>query len=296
MKCGFIGIIGLPNSGKSTLLNEIIEEKISIVSSKPQTTRQYLSGIKTTDDYQLIFFDAPGFVLPKKGLFEFLAKEFDSVIEKSDHILFVISHDERDSLIFHQVLKKAENSKKPISYLFSKSDLPMNPFVKELKEKLDAEGQHTFAFSMKNGNKEELYSFLQEVASQQPEEEAPLYDPEMISLDRTRDIVSELIREECFEQLQKEIPYGLGVIVTSFNHDKEIPHIEANIILDKESHKAIVIGKGGQQLKKIGEKSREKIEKFLGEKVFLGLHVVFRKNWMKNKRIMKEMGYDERRK
>lgn len=296
MKCGFIGIVGLPNSGKSTLLNEIIEEKITIVSSKPQTTRQSLSGIKTTDDYQLVFFDAPGFVQPKKGLFEFLSKEFDNVIEKSDRILFMITHDQHDSLSFRQVLKKVEDTKKDVSYIFSKSDLNMNSFISSLKEKLETKGEHCLTFSIKEKDKEPLYSFLQEIADQMPEEVGPLYDPEMISLDRTRDIVGELVREECFEQLQKEIPFGLGVIIKSFKHEKGIPHIEANIVVDKESHKAIVIGKGGAQLKKIGQRSREKIEQFMGEKVYLGLYVAHKKNWMKNKNIMKEMGYDERRK
>jgi GTP-binding protein Era len=296
MNCGFIGIVGLPNSGKSTLLNEIIEEKITIVSSKPQTTRQSLSGILTTDDFQLVFFDAPGYVQPKKGLFEFLSKEFDKVIEKSDHILFVISFDQEESLVFRQVLKKVEETKKPVSYLFSKSDLKIKPFIAKLKEQLENKSEHCLTYSMENKEPKALNAFLKEIADEMPEEVGPLYDPEMISLDRTRDIVSELVREECFEQLQKEIPYGLGVIVNSFKHERGMPHIEANIIVEKESHKAIVIGRGGSQLKKIGQKAREKIETFLGEKVYLGLHVAYRKNWMKNRSIMKEMGYDERRK
>ncbi|MCJ8276947.1 MAG: GTPase Era [Bdellovibrionales bacterium] len=277
------------------MLNQIIEEKISIVSSKPQTTRQYLSGIRSTDEYQLIFFDAPGFVNPKKGLFDFLSKEFDRVIDKSDHILFVISFEQENSDAFKQVQDKVKASGKKVSYIFSKADLKIKPFIAELRDQMMAEGAQTMTYSIKDKDNGPLFDYLKEIADQMPEEMFPLYDPEMISLDRTRDIVGELIREVCFEMLQKELPYGLGVIIKSFKNEKNMPHIEANIVVEKEGHKGIVIGKGGAQLKKIGQQSRAKIEEFLGEKVFLGLHVAYKKNWQTNKNIMKEMGYDERR-
>lgn len=124
-----------------------------------------------------------------------------------------------------------------------------------------------------------------------PEEHHPLYDPEMISLDRTRDIVAEFIREQCFLNLDQEIPFSSGIIIKSFKRQKGLLHIQANILIEKENHKAIVIGKNGSMLKKIGQESRKKIEELLGEKIFLGLHVTHKKNWMKRDSIMKEVGY-----
>jgi len=290
--CGFVGLIGLPNAGKSSLLNEIVKEKVSIISSKPQTTRQSFSGLWSEDNFQLVFFDSPGFVNKRPGLFDFLAAEFDRVIEKSDVLVFLISHEQKKSSDFDLALSKVRGTKKPVHYLFSKIDIQPTPFVVSIKEQL---GQDNVVFqetSLKStGLMEQFKDYLRALALTLPQEPHALYDPEMISLDNTRDIVSEYIREECFERLDKEIPFGLAVIIESFKVENGLTHIQARIIVEKENHKAIVIGKGGQQLRDIGKGARAKIEELLGEKIFLGLHVVHKKNWLKNKAIMKELGY-----
>lgn len=290
IRCGFVGILGLPNAGKSTLLNKVVGEKISIVSNKPQTTRQSLSGLLTTEEFQLVFFDAPGFVEAKKGLFEFLAVEFEKVMDKSDCFLFMISHEQRDTEAFKKALKALKKSKKPVHYIISKTDLEPSEFMVSLKKEL--ENESLIEFNIKDKDKlESMMEFLKKISNEFPEEHHPLYDPEMISLDRTRDIVAEFIREQCFLQLDKEIPFGMGVIIKSFKREKGLQHIQANILIEKENHKSIVIGKGGQRLKKIGQAARAKIEELLGEKVFLGLHVTHKKNWQKSPGIMKELGY-----
>jgi GTPase len=291
--CGFVGILGLPNAGKSTLLNKILDEKIAIVSSKPQTTRQSSTGVLTKDNYQMIFFDSPGFVEPKEGIFKFLASEFDRVIDKSDHLIMMISHEQKDSEVFNKSLEKVKKSKKPVSYLYSKSDIEESEFVKALKLDMRLAKVSHFEYSVKTKDMPLLFDWLKSIAETFPQETQALYDSEMISLDRTRDIVSEFIREECFLNLDKEIPFGLGVIIQSFKTVKGMTHIEANIIVDKENHKGIVIGKSGAMLKKIGQNSRSKIEKLLGEKIYLGLHVSYKQNWMKNKAIMNELGYKD---
>jgi GTP-binding protein Era len=288
--CGFVGILGLPNAGKSTFLNKVLGEKVAIISSKPQTTRQAFTGLITEKDYQLIFLDAPGFVEPKAGLFQFLNDEFHKVIEKSEHLLVLVSHEQKDTEIFKKFIKEIKGSQKPVSYLFTKADLPETDFVKSFKESLQGEILKT-TDTIKEKNRELLDEFLEKLSRSLPQEHHPLYDPDMISLDRTRDIVAEFIREQCFLRLDKEIPYGLGVIIKSFKKEKGLQHIQANILVEKENHKGILIGKGGAQLKKIGQDSRKKIEELLGEKVFLGLHVAYKKNWMKNPSIMKEVGY-----
>jgi GTPase len=290
--CGFIGLVGLPNAGKSSLLNKLIGARVSIVSSKPQTTRQSLSGVLSTDKVQLIFLDAPGFVRPQTGLFEFLAAEFDRVIEKSELLLFLLSHDQEETEELQQALARIEKSAKPYQIVFTKADLKPTPFVLGLKIKQQEKGLNLVQVSVQD---QELFAAFQDWlmarALEFPAEPGPLYDPEMISLDRTRDLVAEVIREECFERLSKEVPFGVAVIIQSFKDQGKMPHIEANILVEKENHKGILIGQGGQQLKAIGQGARAKIEELLGSKVYLGLHVSYKKNWSRNPAIMKELGY-----
>lgn len=294
--CGFVGIIGLPNVGKSTFLNYVLKEKVSIVSHKPQTTRQSVSGVLSTDEYQLIFFDAPGLVTGGKGLFSFLSAEVDKIIEKSDHILVLMSNDQEASELLTPTLEKLKRQEKPVSTIFTKSDLQATPFVMERKQAIMDSGAHFLNFSIHRTNdaaqKAELDEFLRKLALSMPQETQPLYDPEMISLDATRNIVSEFIREQCFLQLGQEIPFSLGVKVNSYKKEKGILRIDATIFVEKDNHKGIVIGKKGAQLQEIGTAARKSIEDLLGEKIFLGLHVVCKKNWMKNDSMMKEMGYN----
>ena len=293
---GFVGLMGLPNAGKSSFLNYLLKEKLSIVSNLPQSTRRSFKGLFTHKNFQIVFFDTPGFVPSEKNkvgvLTDFLISEFDKVVKKSDHLFFLISHSQKESVPFHQMLKKIENCKKPVSFLFTKSDLKISKFVSSYKTKIKKEGKNYIETSIKDKKPEKLIRFIKKAAENLPTvEEGFPYNPDLLSLDSTSDIISEFVREQCFLQLKKEIPFGLGVIVRSIKNEKNMKHIQMTIIVEKENHKAIVIGRGGQQLKKIGQKSREKIENLLGKKVFLKLHVSFKKKWTKNPNIMKELGY-----
>ncbi len=290
---GAIGLMGLPNVGKSSFLNTILEQKVTIVSQRPQTTRQSLSGVLTHEDYQLVFWDAPGFVVGEDGMFEYLGKEFDQVLDKCDHFFLMIAFDQKESKKWNTIFEKVRKSKKPFSFIFTKSDLPPSEFVMGLKENIlfSEDPISSLDFSIHKYKKEETFDFFKNLTRDFYTLDQPLYDPDMISLDRTRDIVSEFIREECFIRLDKEIPFSMAVMIRSFKKEKGLQRIEADIIVEKENHRGIVIGKGGQLLRQIGESSRKKIEELLGEKIFLGLHVTHKKNWMKNKRMMKDLGY-----
>lgn len=294
--CGFVGIVGLPNVGKSTFLNYILKEKVSIVSHKPQTTRQAVTGVLSTEAYQLIFFDAPGLVVGQKGFFQFLATEVEKIIEKSDHVLVLVSNDQDDAALMDSTLERLARIEKPYSFIFTKYDLPPTPFVMNLKKELDDNQVPYLNFSIHKKNDalqgEELKKFLGNLAATLPQEAEPLYDPEMISLDATRDIVGEFIREQCFLQLGHEIPFHLAVKVNSYKKEKNILRIDATIYVEKDNHKGIVIGKKGAQLQEIGSAARKSIENLLGEKIFLGLHVVCKKNWMKNTGMLKDLGYN----
>ena len=289
--CGFVGLLGLPNAGKSTFLNKALGEKVVIISEKPQTTRKSFTGLLSNKDYQLIVLDAPGYVEPKRGLFDYLHAEFDRVIEKSEHLIVLVANDQKNTAKFQKFWNRVEASKKPFSLLITKIDLKASDFILVLKAKLEGESKLVGEYSVRLDKKKQMDQFLTDISLTLPQENHPLYDPDMISLDRVRDIVAEFIREQCFLQLQQEIPYGLGVIIKSYKKEKGLQHIQANILVEKENHKGILIGKGGAQLKKIGQDARAKIEELLGEKVFLGLHVSHKKNWTKNRSIMKEVGY-----
>ena len=291
INCGFVGLLGLPNVGKSSFLNNVLGEKISIVSNKPQTTRQAFSGIVSTKEYQLIFLDAPGYVPDKPGLFNFLHAEFQKVIERSELLMVLISHEQRETSEFNNFYEKIKASGKPIFVLFTKTDIEPTEFVMGLKSQLKTDNKNFGEWSLHNKDKSAAESLLKEVSRDLKAEIHPLYDPDMISLDQTRDIVAEFIREQCFLQLDKEIPFGIGIVIKSFKREKGLRHIQANILIEKENHKAIVIGKSGSRLKNIGKQARAKIEELLGEKIFLGLHVAHKKNWQKSSAIMKEVGY-----
>ncbi len=290
---GVIGLMGLPNVGKSSFLNTVLEQQVTIVSQRPQTTRQSLSGILTHEDYQIVFKDAPGFVVGDEGMFQFLGQEFEKVLKDSDHFFLMIAHDQKESKKWDVIFEKVKKTKKPMSFIFTKSDLPTSEFVMKLKENIlfASEPINALDFSINKYNKEETLDFFRKISRSFYTLDQALHDPDMISLDRTRDIVSEFIREECFIRLDKEVPFSLAVLIRSFTRDNGFQRIEADIIVEKDNHRGIVIGKGGQLLKQIGESSRKKIEELLGEKIFLGLHVTHKKNWMKNKRMMKDMGY-----
>ena len=291
---GFVGLIGLPNAGKSSFLNHVLGEKLSIVSSHPQSTRQSFRGVFTDKNCQIVFFDTPGFLSPRVSqslLTDFLIRELKKVMGKSDHLLFLISHPQRETTPFNQILEKLEKCKKPMSFLFTKSDLKASDFVNQYKTQLKKEGKSYFETSVKDKNPHELIQFIKKMASELPMEQKFPYNPDLFSLDSTSDIVSELIREQCFLQLKKEIPFGLGIVIISIKNEKNLKHIHATIIVEKENHKAIVIGQGGQQLKKIGQKARLKIETLMGEKVFLKLHVSCKKKWTKKSGLMKDLGY-----
>lgn len=203
----------------------------------------------------------------------------------------MVSHEQKECSVFKKSLERVAKSQKPVSYFFTKTDLPATPFVESLKKQFIDQGYPVVEFCLNHKYEQDHKDFLTQLAQTLPQEDHPLYDPDMISLDKTRDIVADFIREACFLNLQKEIPYGLGVIIKSFKREKGMRHIQANILVDKDNHKAIVIGQKGSNLKSIGQLARKKIEELLGEKIFLGLYVTHKKNWQKNQNIMKEVGY-----
>ncbi len=301
-RAGFVGLIGQPNAGKSSLFNILVDEKISIVTEKPQTTRRRMIGIVSVPKTaQVIFVDAPGLIRAKNGLNAFLEKEALDVIHNSDVLLGVVSLDEKRKEGVIEILHLLKDSKKPFVTVITKSDQVqynhririiqnlVNDFAKQNKINIPV-----VEFSNKWGmdTKKIANELISEVVKLLPESSGPLYELDVLTTHSMRELVIEVIREKCFEKLSQEVPYQLTVRIIKFdesNPDK--PKIYADIITNKESHKKIIIGRNAKNVKWIGSKARVDIERMMGKKVFLKLEVIVRENWTENKKMMKEFGY-----
>ncbi|HEY1080219.1 MAG TPA: GTPase Era [Bdellovibrio sp.] len=294
-KAGFLGLIGQPNAGKSSLMNFLVNEKVSIVSAKPQTTRRRILGIWSTEQGQIVFVDAPGLIKASKGLNNFLAKEAEEVIADSDALLAIISVDEQKPEDAEKVIDMVAASGKPWMGVITKADLEEKAHrIMILRKMIEEKGGKAMSVSIKQNEdeQEEREALLIEFLGLLPESPAPLYDIELFTNENVREMASEIIREKCFESLHQEIPYSMAVRIIKFDENASpIPKIYAEILVSKDSHKAIVIGKEAAVIKKIGMDSRKEIEKLMGTKVFLDLQVVAKPEWLENKRMMKELGY-----
>lgn len=293
-KSGYLGLIGQPNAGKSSLLNFLIAEKVSIVTNKPQTTRRRVIGLHSTDQGQIVFVDAPGMIKSTSGLNSFLQKEAEEVIQSSDALVAVLSIEESDANRNEEIIDLVSRSQKPWIAVITKTDLTEKSHrVLILKDMVELKGAKALSVSNLKSSKEDKDLILKEMMSILPNAEAPLYDTELYTTESMRHLSEEIIREKCFEILNHEIPYQLAVQTRKFDEDaKPCPKIFIDILVARDSHKPIVVGKAGANIKKIGEESRKEIQKMMDlPKVYLELNVVVKENWFENKTTMKELKY-----
>ena len=294
-RAGFVGIIGLPNAGKSTLMNFLVKEKVSIVSNKPQTTRRRVLGIYSEPKGQLVFVDSPGVITASSGLNGFLAKEAEEVVRESDALMLLLSLDTPAPEDAQKLVDMAAASHKPWIGVISKYDLQEKIHRHlVLKTMIEEKGGRVYNISCVKeyeSQKQERADLLEKLLSLVPESPSPLHDVELFTPETLRTLVGEVIREKCFEFLHEEIPFQIAVRPILFDEKGKMPHLAYEILVSKENHKSIVIGKGGASLKKIGTEARKEIEKLMGEKIFLELKVGYKKDWQKDPRLMKELGY-----
>ncbi|ADL51203.1 GTPase Era [Clostridium cellulovorans] len=290
-KSGYVAIIGRPNVGKSTLMNNLMGEKLSIVSPRPQTTRNNIQTILTKKDFQIIFVDTPGMHKPKHKLGEFMMKSVSDSLKDVDLVVFMTTADGElgpgDKHILED-LKKV-NSKKFL--VVNKIDETKAETVAETLQVVGelVEFDEIIPISALNGkNTDKLLELMVDYLP-----EGPMYYPEdMITDAQERFIVSEIIREKALRLLSQEVPHGIAVEIVSMKQDKKNTyHIDVNMICEKDSHKGIIVGKGGLMMKKIATYAREDIEKLLGEKVDLKVWVKVRKEWRDNPNLLRELGY-----
>ncbi len=292
MKSGFVAIIGRANAGKSSILNAILGQKISIVSTKPQNTRDRVTGIYTDEEYQIVFSDTPGIHKPQNLLGEYMAKNISLAVSDVDVILLVIDVKDGFSRGELDLVEKYRNKKTPLVIALNKVDLADYPQVyPAISRLMQLEGiKEILPVSAKlNNNIDKLLEILKGLMP-----EGPMYYPEGNVTDRSeRFMCGEIIREKALLFLNDEIPHGVGVVVTAFKEDKDI-EIDADIVLEKDNHKPIVIGKGGSMLKKIGKAARADIEKLLDAHVRLNIFVKVREDWRNNTNTLGDVGYTKK--
>ena len=291
-KTAFIALVGRPNVGKSTLLNAILGEKVAIVSKKPQTTRNRITGIHTRGEEQFVFLDTPGMHSPKNSLGEFMVKAADSTMRDADAVVLVIDTGKEITAVEENVIAYLKRSGIPAVLALNKIDMYNREQIAETIQKYA--DKHDFdAFvpiSARSGkNVKEL---LDECAKFLSESEW-FFPEDMITDQPERQIAAEIIREKILRTLNKEIPHGTAVVIEEFKDENTLIRIRAEIYCEKNSHKGIIVGKNGAALKLIGTYAREELEKLFGTKVYLNLWVKVKENWRESARTVSNFGYKE---
>jgi GTP-binding protein Era len=288
MKTGFINIFGRPNAGKSTLLNALMGEKLAIVSHKVQTTRHRIKGILTEKDYQLVFSDTPGIIEPRYKLHEKMMQAVKNALEDTDLALLLV--DVKENWVEADEVFSALKLKVPALVAINKIDLASEEKIKEAVDFFSAKPycKKLVTISALSGiNKKKLINTILEFM---PEGE-PFYEGDDISDLNTKFFVGEMVREKIYENAQDEIPYHTAVLVTEFKEKTTLVKIMVDIIVHRETQKAILLGEKGSMIKKIGTEARKDIEAFLERKVFLELFVKVKPKWRENDLQLKEYGY-----
>jgi GTP-binding protein Era len=291
-KAGYIAIVGRPNVGKSTLLNAILGEKIAIVSSKPQTTRNRILGIYTKGEAQFIFVDTPGIHKPQNSLGDYMVEAAKSSMTEADALILMVDAGRTPTTVEENVITYLKQSGVPAVLALNKTDL-YTPEEVATTIKIYAE-KHDFAafvpLSAKNGK--QVLDVLDECEKLLAESEW-FFPEDMITDQPERQIAAEIIREKLLRTLNKEVPHGVAVVIEEFKDEGGLVRIRAEIFCEKASHKGIIVGKNGVELKRVGTYAREDLEKLFGAKVYLNLWVKVKENWRESARTVGNFGYRE---
>lgn len=288
-KSGFVNIVGSPNVGKSTLMNRLLGEKLSIVTSKAQTTRHRIRGILNHEDYQIVFSDTPGVVNSAYELHDAMMKYVDTSLRDADVLLFITDVFE-DTMNHTETLEKIKLLKVPVICLVNKIDLRDQDVVAERLAHWAKELPNATILPVSALHNFNVDPILELILENLPDSPA-FFDKDAISDRPMRFFISEIIREKIFLNLKKEVPYACQVEVVDYIEEPDIIRIRANIIVERDSQKGILIGAKGRQLKYIGIDSRKDIEKFVDKHVFLETFVKVDKDWRNNENKLKKYGY-----
>lgn len=290
-KSGFVSIIGRPNVGKSTLINRLVGEKIAIISSKPQTTRNNILGILTEENMQIVFTDTPGIHEPSSMLAELMVKSANEAMKDTDAILFLVEPIPNVGRTEEKIIENLKKQKAPVILIINKIDTVQKDIllsvISKYTEKFDFAAVIPISARRADGIdavKAELLPFLNE---------GPQYFPEdMVTDQPERQIAAEIIREKLLHTLNKEVPHGIAIEIFKMEETESKVSIEANIYCEKQSHKGIIIGKGGEMLKRVGTNARTELERMYDKKVFLSLWVKVNEDWRNKRGKIANFGFE----
>lgn len=295
-KSGFVSIVGRPNVGKSTLMNNVVGEKIAIMSDKPQTTRNTIQAVYTDEEMQIVFLDTPGIHKPKNKLGEFMVKAATDAFRNVDLILFVVDDSKKIGPGDRKIIEDLRSIKTPIILVVNKIDqLEQKDELFDIIKMYDNEGifkEIVPISALKGKNTDTLIKVIQKYL-----EEGPKYFPDYMITDQPeRVLIAELIREKVLHYLNDEIPHGVAVEIEKMKarNDKEIVDVSAVIYCERDSHKGIIIGKNGRKLKGIGKSARQDIELLLGSQINLQLWVKVKENWRNLQNYINNFGYNDK--
>lgn len=291
-KSGYVTIVGRPNVGKSTLLNQILGEKIAIMSDKPQTTRNKIMAIRQRDDSQIIFMDTPGMHRPKNKLGEFMMKQAVETLREVDIVLLMIDDSKKIGPGDRWILETLQVANVDVFLLINKMDLLTPEGYAQIVRNYEEFDFIKEIIGLSAINSTNVDVIVKKIEDKLPE--GPQYYPDdMITDQQEKVIVAEMIREKILQYIRDEIPHGVAVEIEKMKKrpDSDIIDIDATIVCEKKSHKGIIIGKGGRKLKGIGKSARADIERFLDSKVFMQLWVKVRPGWRDNDSMLKDFGY-----
>ena len=293
MRSGYVAVIGRANAGKSTLINVMVGEKVSIVSPKPQTTRDRILGVLTEDDYQIVFVDTPGIYKARNALTDMMMRTTDMSAKSVDYILFVLDGHEGVKEEDFELIRKYKALNIPMAVAYTKIDImPKENIPLDMAKFADADlDLDVFPVSARKGkNVKQLKEFL---VAHMPEGEK-VFTEDIVSDKSEKFMISEIMREKILLKFDKEIPHGIAIVINTFElQDNGVYDINLDIVCERANHKAILIGKQGKAIKEVSSFARQDMEKFLDAKVFLTTYVKVKEDWRDKMNLLKEYGYED---
>ena len=293
MRSGYVAVIGRANAGKSTLINVMVGEKVSIVSPKPQTTRDRILGVLTEDDYQIVFVDTPGIYKAKNALTDMMMRTTETSAKSVDYILYVVDGHDGISEEEFTLIKKYKSLNIPMAIAYTKIDIMPKENIPLDMAKFSDSGVDLDVFPVsarKGKNIKALKAFL---AEQMPEGDK-VFEEDIVSDKSEKFMISEIMREKILLKFDKEIPHGIAIVINTFErNDRGVYEINLDIVCERANHKAILIGKQGKAIKEVSSFARQDMEKFLGAKVFLTTFVKVKEDWRDRANLIKEYGYED---
>ena len=293
MRSGYVAVIGRANAGKSTLINVMVGEKVSIVSPKPQTTRDRILGVLTEDDYQIVFVDTPGIYKAHNALTDMMMRTTETSAKSVDFILYVVDGHDGISDEDFTLMKKYKELGLPMAVAYTKIDIMPKENIPLDMAKFSDSGLDVDVFPVSARKGKNIRALKEFLAKSMPEGEK-IFEQDIVSDKSERFMIAEIMREKILLKFDKEIPHGIAIVINTFERNQNgVYEINLDIICERANHKAILIGKQGKAIKEVSSFARQDMEKFLGAKVFLTTYVKVKEDWRDRANLLREYGYED---